>query len=287
MLRTPRFVALASLVFLGAGGLLLTGCTSQIASPPASAADAQTNTVTVLGRGEVTHKPDIARATVGIEVSAPTVVEASRSAAQRMTELIAALKKTGIADKDIQTSNYSINFERVYPQPQPAPMALPALAPAGKSTPAAKGAAVASPPAPPPPAEPAGLYRVSNTVSITVRELDKVGSVLDAAVAAGANSVWGISFGLDKPEALEPEARAKAVADARARAESLAKLAGRTLGDVVSVSEIIRGGGGVPMFSSAMAKSGSYDATPVELGEVAVSTQVEVVYRFAPPVKPE
>lgn len=284
MLRMPRFVGLVSLVLLGASGALLAGCAPQIAAQPVSAADPRTNTVTVVGKGEVLHKPDVARASVGIEVSAPTVAEANRNAAQRMTELIAALKKTGIADKDIQTSNFSINFERAYPPPPPMPMLAPPVAPAAKSPPGPKAAPVAPPP---PPAEPAGLYRVSNTVSITVRDLDKVGSVLDAAVAAGANNVWGVSFGLDKPEALEPEARAKAVADARSRAESLAKLAGRTLGDVVSVSEIIGGGGGGPMFSRAMAKSDSYGATPVELGEVAVSAQVEVVYRFAESSKPE
>lgn len=285
MFRTHRLLGLVSFAFLAAAPLLA-GCAPQGMAQHVAAADVQTNTVTVVGQGEVRHKPDIARASVGVEVSAPTVVEASRSAAQRMSELIAALKRVGIAENDIQTSNFSINFERAYPgQPQPMPMAAPAPPPPpppGSKGPAAPRSAPAAMAAPA--LEPAGLYRVSNTVSIVVRDLAKVGPVLDAAVAAGANNVWGVSFGLDKPEGLEPEARAKAMADARARAEALAKLAGRTLGEVVSVSDSPSGGGGHPMFAQAMAKDGF--ATPIEAGEVAVSAQVQVIYRFAEAPKP-
>ena len=230
---------------------LATGCSpaaSQTGVMSPSEADAHTNVVTVLGKGEVSRKPDVARTTMGIAVAAPTVAEASRLANQQMTNLIAAIKKEGIADKDIQTANFSINFERS--ETPPVVMSAPAK-PGSAGVPAA------------PPAR-AGQYRVSNTVRVTIRDLEKAGRLLDAAVAAGANEVWGISFEIDKPEALEAEAREKAAQNARARAEALAKTQGRTLGEVVSVSENV-GGGGRPMFTMAKADMASFD-TPVAPG---------------------
>ena len=144
---------------------------------------------------------------MGTSVVAPSVVEATRLANQQMTNLIATIKKEGIADNDIQTANFSINFERHEP-PQPV-----------MSAPARPGAVPASPAPTPAPAR-VGQYRVSNTVRITVRDLAKAGRLVDAAVAAGANDVWGISFEIDKPDPLEAEAREKAAKDARARADA-------------------------------------------------------------------
>ena len=251
-----------------------TACTSVSQTVPAE--DARTNVVVVIGKGEVSHKPDIARTTMGISVAAPTVAEASRLANQQMTNLIAAIKKEGIADKDIQTANFSINFERIEPPHMPPPVMM---APSGKP-----GGAPAPVPAPAPAPARAGQYRVSNTVRVTIRDLDKAGRLLDAAVAAGANDVWGLSFEIEKPEALAAEAREKAAQDARAHAEALAKTQGRTLGDVVSVNENV-GGGVRPMPAPYMAKTMDMASveTPVAPGEIAVSAQLEVVYRLVKP----
>ncbi|MBX3217001.1 MAG: SIMPL domain-containing protein [Labilithrix sp.] len=266
---SQSFVILA----LAAFGSFGAGCaptTYQAAEP-----DAHTNVVVVLGKGEVSRKPDVARTTMGISVTAPTVAEASRLANQQMASLIAAIKKEGIADKDVQTANYSINFERIEP---PQVFAPPAVAPPGRP------GAPAPAPAPAPVAPPAraGQYRISNTVRVTVRDIDKAGKLLDAAVAAGANEVWGISFEIDKPEALEAEARDKAAADARTRAEALARTQGRKLGDVVSVSESVSGGGRPMPQMAKSAEMASFD-TPVVPGEIAVSAQLEVVYRLERP----
>ncbi|MBX3205662.1 MAG: SIMPL domain-containing protein [Labilithrix sp.] len=272
--RVSRLAPQFLVALLIATGSLATGCGSPAPAASAAEADAHTNVVIVLGKGEVSRKPDIARATMGIAVAAPTVAEASRLANQQMTNLIAALKKEGIADKDVQTANFSINFERFEPPPI-------VMAPA-PSAPSKPGAGPVPPAAPPPPPARAGQYRVSNTVRVTVRDLDKAGRLLDAAVAAGANEVWGISFEIDKPEALEAEAREKAAKDARVRAEAIAKTQGRTLGDVVSVSENL-GGGARPMPQMMKsAEMASFD-TPVAPGEIAVSAQLEVVYRLAAP----
>lgn len=273
-----------------AGLLLSTASLLAACAPPAppQAAAAEARTITVVGQGEVSAKPDIARAQLGIEVLAPTVAEATQTAAARMTEILAALRKAGLADKDIQTSNYSIHLERQPDAPLPAPLVAPPAPttpdapPAGrgpKAGPAPKPAVPPTPPdlAPAQPAPPRHLYRVSNTVTATIRNLDQVGAVLDAAVAAGANSVWGVSFGLDNTDPLEAQAREKAIADARARAEALARLQGVPLGPVVAISEIIDGGGQVFAAKAALRYEGGV-GTPLAPGEIPFSTQVKVVY---------
>jgi uncharacterized protein YggE len=255
---------------------LLAACASQ-APPARTAADQDVRTITVVGQGEVSAKPDIARVQLGIDVTAPSVNDATKTAAARMSDILAALQKAGIAEKDIQTSNYSIHLERQErpePMPAPAPPVAPQPRAGAKGQP---GAAPAPPPlAPSTPPPPQYLYRVSNTVSVAIRNLDQVGPVIDAVVGAGANNVWGVSFGLDKTDTLEAEARAKAVADARARAEALARLQGVSLGGVLAVSEVIDSG--APMYAMKAARMDAGGGTPVSPGEVTFSTQVKVVY---------
>ena len=114
-------------------------------------------------------------------------------------------------------------------------------------------------------------------VQVTIRDMDKVGDVIDNAVKAGANNVWGISFALDKTDTLETQAREAAVKDARARAESLAGLNDVQVGDVIAVSEVV-GSQPLPMFSTADAKGLGGGGTPAEPGEVTFTTQIQVVY---------
>jgi uncharacterized protein len=263
-------------------------------------------TITVIGRSEVASKPDIARANVGVEVMAPTVGAAMQQARTRMTELLAALKKLGIEDKDIRTSNFSIYFERTFDpramgeggvEAMPAPM----LAPAPPPGPAPKGAPRGSAPSAPPPAPPvmplrpvppqnAGVYHVNNTVEVRIRDIEKASTVLDSVVAAGANNIWGISFELDETSAVEAKARQLATEDARKRAESLAKLSGVRLGPVVAVSEVVGFSGPpmpMPMMSRAAASQGGQ--TPVSSGELTYATQLQVVFAIvsAPPQEPK
>ena len=248
-------------VVLLIGALVVTGCAPAVLAAPAAAAEGTTPTrsITVVGRGEVKSKPDIATVNLGVEVTAPTVSEAMAEANARMKTILSAMKALGIADKDIQTSNFSISFERQNPT---APVASETTS-GGKS-----GSAQA----------PAGFYRVNNMIQVTIRDLDTVGNVLDAAVEAGANNVWGVSFGLDNTDALEAQAREKAVADARARAESLAKLNGVTVGDVIAISEVI-GGSPSPVYAEAASYRGlGGGGAPVEPGELTFTTQIQIVY---------
>ncbi len=211
-------------------------------------------TITVVGRGEVKVAPEIATTTIGVDVQAGTVDAAMAEAQARMDAILAALKGLGIADADIQTSNFSINFER---SPGSEPMASATQTEPGEFQPVP------------------GFYRVSNMVMVTIRDLERVSEVLDTAVKSGANNIWGLSFGLDDTEALEVQAREAAIRNARERAESLAELNGVVAGGVVSISEII-GSQAIPLYAAAEGRGGG--GTPVQPGEVTFSTQIQVVY---------
>lgn len=303
-----------ALAVLGASALMtLSGCGPKPRSANLTIKTAD-RTITVVGRSEVSSKPDVARANIGVEVAAPTVGEAMNQARDRMNGLMEALKRLGIAEKDIRTSNFSIHFERSYQEPMPGPMPMPMpmsapdagpapapppKAPRGVPAPAPKGAAgapaaapTAAPPpvvtVPMPPARPFGQYHVSNMVEVVIRDLAKLSTVLDTAVSAGANNVWGISFTIDETAAVESKARELAAADAKKRAEVLARLSGVTLGPVVSVSEVV-GMSGMPgpMPPMAMAARDSGGGTPVAPGEVTFSAQLQVVYSIVSPAPAE
>jgi len=211
-------------------------------------------TITVVGRGEVKVAPEIATTTIGVDVQAGTVDAAMAEAQARMDAILEALKGLGIADADIQTSNFSINFERTGGSE---PMASATQSEPGEFQPVP------------------GFYRVSNMVMVTIRDLERVSEVLDTAVKSGANNIWGLSFGLDDTEALEVQAREAAIRNARERAESLAELNGVVAGGVVSISEII-GSQAIPLYAAAEGRGGG--GTPVQPGEVTFSTQIQVVY---------
>lgn len=266
-------VFMASSLAVAAGS----GCTPHVTVAPAIS-EARTDVITVNGRGEVSHAPDIAHTSLGVEVTAPTVQQATQMANARMNEVLAALEKVGVAKKDIQTSSLNIGFERTYPPPV---YPTPAPAPAPRTTPKGAPSTPAEPAPQAPEQAPAGFYRVTNMVQVTIRDLAKLGPILDAAVNAGGNAAYGISFGIDDPKPLEAEARAKAMEQARAQAEQLAKLAGHSLGDVVTITEEFGGGPIRPMMMAKMAMAESYGGTPVSAGEVTVSSQVQVVYKIA------
>ena len=253
--RRTSLVVVLGVIAMVAALLVSSGAFSAQAAPAAQSTTPQmARTITVVGRGEVKAKPDVANTNIGVEVTGPTVDAAMEDAQARMASVLSALKQMGIADKDIQTSNFSINFERQPQEPKPA---------TAQATPGAFE-------------PPAGFYRVSNMVQVTIRDLTKVGDVLDTAVKAGANNVWGVTFALENTDALEGQAREAAVADAKSRADSLAGLTGVKVGPVVQISEVI-GSQPVPMYAMADRAMGG-GGTPVEPGELTFSTQIQVVY---------
>ena len=267
-----------SFAFLAAtalGGVSLVGCSH--GGHSAGASQPLRHTITVVGHGEVQARPDIVRANLGVEVLAPTVAEANRLANERASAIMAALASQGVAAKDIQTSNYSISFERQHPEmPMPMPTPEPPSSPKG-APPVPPG----RPLPPPPPSARAGFYRVSNNVEVTIRDIAKAGPVLDAAVAAGANQVYGVHFAIDETEPFEAKVREEAVADARKKALVLARLHKKTLGEVLAVSEVV-GGGPRPFHGATGMAAEMRDAGNAQLapGELTLTGQVEVVYAF-------
>lgn len=254
MFRKVAFVgiAIALVLAIGAAGIWLWG---QVASPVAAqsaepaAGYSSAETITVVGQGTSNASPDIAKVSLGVDTSAETVGEAVAANDEIMASILAALEEAGIAAKDIQTMNYSITLDRYPEQP---------VLEEGSSS------------------EPKPLYRVSNMVNVTVRELESVGDVLDAVIEAGANDIWGITFALDDPSAAEAEARASAIEDALARAGALAELSGVTLGPVMSVTEVI---GSTPLqVPAALERAASGGAGVISPGELEIGYQVQVTY---------
>ncbi len=249
--RSNAVFAILAVMLVGA--VVLSGCAPALQAAPSTASESPSRTITVVGQGEVKAKPDVATTTVGVEVLNASIDDAMTEAKSRMAAVLAALKKLGIADKDIQTSNFSISFER---NPSTSP------AETGSSTPESS-------------AQPVGFYRVSNMVQVTIRNMDLIGAVLEDSIAAGANNIWGVSFALDNTTGLEAQARESAVKDAKARAESLAQLTGVSLGSVVAVSEVV---GNTSNPTLAQAKAYDAGGSTIEPGEVSFTTQIQVVY---------
>lgn len=207
-------------------------------------------TITVVGEGKVTIKPDVARSQIGVEVVKSTVQEASAEAQDVMEAVLDALKTAGVAEKDIQTSGYNIWVER---------------------RPATEGKT-----------QDEVLYHVTNQVQVVIRDLDSVGEVLDAAIEAGANNIYGVTFGLDNTTKVKSDARAKAIADGQAKAEELARLNNVELGEIMQVSEVIGSGGGYYTgFSENAAAArgmGGGGAGPITPGELELAMTLQLVY---------
>ena len=214
--------------------------------------------LTVAAEGRSTRKPDLAIFTAGVTSSGATAGAALSANAADMTRAIAALKRAGIADKDIQTSNLSLN-------PVYADMSRQPVSPLEQQVPNIIG------------------YQVSNQVTVRQRNLAEFGRVIDTLVSSGANQVNGPSFQMDEPDGALDEARVEAMKKARARANLYAKAAGLKVLRILSISE---SGGYVPqpqvMYSRvAMADMGGAP-TPVAAGEVSLSSSVTVMFELAP-----
>jgi uncharacterized protein YggE len=219
------------------------------AAPAQQTGAAPARTITVVGNGTVRIKPDIAQTNIGVEVIGNTVSEASSQAEDTMNQVMDAIQAQGVADKDIQTSGYNVWVERPY-------------GPEGPS------------------ADTQSLYHVSNTVSVTVRNLDDLSNILDAAIEAGANNIFGVNFSVADPAPLQAQAREKAVSDAQSRAAELARLNDVQVGQVISVSEVI-GGGATPLAfraDAAMSAGLGGGGGPISPGELEIAVQLQIAY---------
>ena len=248
-MRTKTYLIVSFLVLAA----LLTGCAgaafAQSETPAAQGDEAKvTRTVTVSGSGKVYLTPDIAYITIGVHTEGENAAEAVAENNAQAQKVIDALKAEGIAEKDIQTTNFSI-----YPQQE--------YDTEGKPTGKIK-------------------YIVDNSVFVTVRDITQVGDVLDATVKAGANSISGIQFDVADKTAALSEAREAAVADAKVKAEELAEAAGVTLGEVQTISEYTSGGP-QPMYDMrAAAPMAEAASVPVQAGQMLLTVEVNMVYEI-------
>ena len=197
-------------------------------------------TVSVTGEATVSVPPDLAQVDGGVSSDAKTAREAFEANNAAMGKVLLALKGAGIAEKDIQTSRLSLQPQNALSRSGPSPIVG---------------------------------YRASNRVTVRVRDVAKVASVIDTLVGAGANDIGGIGFSVSNASKLLDEARERAVADARRKAEIYAKAAGVTLGAPVSISEESSPG---PVPYRRMAAGMPVSAAPVAQGEETLQVTVSV-----------
>ena len=230
-------------------GLTSAALAAALLAAPVAAQETTSPTLTVTGEGTASAVPEIATVRAGVEsgaANAAAALEANNEATERVIE---AIKAAGVAARDIQTANFSVQprygESRVQLNEEP---------------------------------EVVG-YRVTNEVIVTLRDLDEMGSLLDRLVQVGANRINDVSFGFGraKEEALMDQARKNAVQDARQKAELYAQAAGVELQGIASIDDggIIR-----PMPAQHMRLAAASEAVPVERGESTVQANVIIVWEI-------
>lgn len=218
----------------------------------ATALPAYAGTIAIEGRGEVRAAPDMATINSGVTTQGATAREALDANTAAMSELIAALKQSGIEARDIQTSGFSVNPNYVYSD-------------------ARDDLGYTMPPK-------INGYQVSNSVTVVVRDLEELGSILDQSVTVGANTVNGVSFSVADPSELLDEARKLAFDDARDKAELYAGVADATLGDLEQISERQDFNAPQPYPMYARAEMAGSAPVPVEAGEMSFAITVNVTW---------
>jgi uncharacterized protein len=228
-------------------GVLMTSDIS--AQMPAQPPMITTGTLlTISAEAELKAAPDIASISAGVVTTAATAQEAMAQNATRMTAMIAALKKSGVADKDMQTSGLSLQPQYAYNN---------------NDAPKLTG------------------YQANNNVNVVVRKLDTLGTVLDTLASKGASNLNGPNFGVDQPDPIMDEARTKAVDKAMKRAELYARATGMKIKRIMSITE----GGGMqqaPMpyaQNMSMAVKTSAD-TPIATGRVGIASSVTMTFEL-------
>lgn len=236
-----RPLLLATLLALGSS---MTAAAQSVSTAPATI-PADGTLLSVSAQAEARRAPDVATVSAGVVTQAADANAAMRANAEQMQKVMAAIRTAGIAERDVQTSGINLNPQYRYADNQP---------------PAITG------------------YQASNTVNLKVRDLGKLGKVLDALVASGANQVNGPGFEIDQPDAVQDEARRAALEKAQARATMYAKALGLRVRRIVSISE----GGGFqpPMPMLRMAAMEKAADTAVSPGENSVSASLDVVFEL-------
>ena len=207
-------------------------------------------TISLSGHGEVRATPDIAYVTSGVVTQGATAAEALAANTKAMTDLFAALKDSGIEDRDVQTSNFSVQPRYDFSNNQAPKMVG---------------------------------YDVSNNVTVTLRKVDTLGALLDRMVQSGSNQISGISFDVSKPDDAMDEARKLATEDATRKAKVYAKAMSIELGNVMQVSEGSAAQPPMPMVRSTMMKADAAPPVPMAAGEQTLAVDVNVIWEIKQP----
>ena len=208
------------------------------------------STIVVTGEGTAETAPDMALIDLGVVKDAKTAREALDANNKAMADILAALKDAGIEERDLQTSGFAINPQYQYPQSSTGENPPPVLL----------------------------GFQVSNTVTLRVRDLSKLGEILDKAVTLGANQGGGIRFVNDKPDTAVSAARKKAVENAIAKARELTDAAGVGLGRIREISETSYRAEPMPMMRAMAKDYAAAGAVPVATGENSYSVVVNVTF---------
>jgi uncharacterized protein YggE len=244
-------LSLAPLAFLAVATAL-----PALAQEPAGAPPRPAARIEVGGEGTAYRAPDLAVTQLTVLRNAATAAEAMDQASQAIGAVATAMAEFGVEKRDLQTAGFQISPQYQTDNRQDGPQAPPKVV----------------------------GYEVRNTLSVKLRDLTKLGALLDRAVTLGVNEGGSISFEIADPAEVAKEARRRAVADARARAETLAEASGQRLGRVL----VIQDGAAraeplppVPLMDMKMAAPASARSVPIETGENAVRAEVRIVYELA------
>ena len=242
----PMLRTLALALALAAGTPMTACAQPQTATGYAMPADG--TLLSVSAEASAKRVPDVATISTGVVTQAADANAAMRANAVQMDKVMAAIKAAGIGERDVQTSGINLNPQYKYVENAP---------------PSIVG------------------YQASNTVNVKVRDLSKLGKVLDAFVEQGANQVNGPSFEVDKPDEAYDEARVAALKKAQARAQTYADALGLKVRRIVSISE---GGASfprpMPMMRAMAADAGFAKETSVSPGETTLSVNIDVVFEL-------
>jgi uncharacterized protein len=234
-MNAMKSLALGALAFL-----------TLLAVPPAAAQEETPRRLVVTGTGEASARPDVAMISAGVVVQADTASAALAANTRAMNAVLEQLRAAGLAQEDIQTSQFAVTplYESRPPDPQRT--------------------------------EPPGIvgYQVSNQVTARVRDIDRLGATLDALVRAGANSIDGLHFEVADPRQLLGEARDGAVADALAKARRYAAAAGVELGEIIAIEE----GGAYPPPRPMMRAEAMAADVPIAPGRSELSASVTITF---------
>ncbi len=203
-------------------------------------------TINVSGSGMASRTPDIADIQLGVETVNDDAAQAISESTTKMKAVLDAVKALGVEDKDIQTVNYNMWVEQIYNQETGIPTGQV-------------------------------RYHVTNQVNVRLRDLTQAGKLLENALAAGANNVGSITFGVSDPTELQKQARVLAVQNARAKADELAAGLGIRVGQVRTVSEYVSGVTPVPMYAKNTVMGGGGEV-PIASGSYNVTVEVQVVF---------